>query len=306
MIPKHIHDRFFKEAFSRPDVVADFIQAYLPAEFSEQLDFETLTRLQDSHVDEDLSQYYVDLLFSVVYGAREIRLALLFEHKSYPEEYPHFQLNQYLLNYWRDQLKENQSLQPVVPIVIYHGKSRWKKRPVKAYFEPIDGLLTSFIPHFDYYLINLTEDTGEHFGLLRSSYAKLTAGLLKTIRQKQQLMKMLNQLRQVINDLVEEQAGEQFVKTAFIYIHWASKLSSTEIIGIFRSISQKIETTAMSAAETLIKQGMQQGMQQGEYRVTLRHIKGMLNLGMDARTIATAFDLPLKTVELYIATIRQE
>ncbi|TAE28651.1 MAG: Rpn family recombination-promoting nuclease/putative transposase [Cytophagales bacterium] len=306
MIPKHIHDRFFKEAFSRSDVVADFIQAYLPSEFSQQVNPNTLTRLQDSYVDDDLSQYYVDLLFSVEYSGQPITIALLLEHKSYPEEYPHFQLNQYQLNYWRDQLKEQQALRPVVPIIIYHGQGKWKKRPPKDYFQAIDSLLSCFIPDFDYYLINLTEDTGKRFELLRSSYAKLTAGLLKTVRQKHRLTKMLDQLRQVINDLVEEQTGEQFVKTAFIYIHWASKLTSTEIIGIFRSISQKTETTAMSAAETLIKQGMQQGMQQGEYQVTLKYIKGMLRLGMDAKTIANAFDLPLKTVELYIATIKEK
>ena len=183
MIPKHIHDRFFKEAFSRPDVVADFIQAYLPDEFSTQLNIATLTRLQDSHVDDDLSQHYVDLLFSVECGEQPITIALLFEHKSYPEEYPHFQLIQYLLNYWRDQLKDKQPLRPIVPIVIYHGKPKWKKRPMRDYFEQTTDLLASFLPDCQYYLINLTDDPDNRFGLLQSSYAKLTAGLLKTIRQ---------------------------------------------------------------------------------------------------------------------------
>ena len=139
MIPKHVHDRFFKEAFSRPDVVTDFIQAYLPSEFGNQLNFTTLARLQDSHIDEDLGQFYVDLLFSVVYGDREIRLALLFEHKSYVEEYPHFQLNQYLLNYWRDQLKEQKSLLPVVPIVLYHGQGKWNPSELFSDFSTWPG-----------------------------------------------------------------------------------------------------------------------------------------------------------------------
>lgn len=63
VILKQIHDRFFKEAFSRTDVVADFIQAYLPEEFSSQLNPETLVREQDSHIDDELSRHYVDLLF---------------------------------------------------------------------------------------------------------------------------------------------------------------------------------------------------------------------------------------------------
>lgn len=239
---------------------------------------------------------------------------MLFEHKSYPEEYPHFQLVQYLLNYWRDQLKDKQELRPIVPVVIYHGKPKWNKRPMRQYFEQMTDLLANFLPDCDYYLINLTDDPHNRFALLQSSYAKLTAGLLKTIRQKQQLKQMLEQLKQVIDALASEQLGEQFVRTAFLYVSWASPLTTLEVVTIFRSISPKTDQLIMSAAETWIqegvekglKQGMQQGMQQGEYQATLRYIEGMLRLGMDAQTISAAFDLPLKTVEIYIATIQKQ
>lgn len=66
----------------------------------------------------------------------------------------------------------------------------------------------------------------------------------------------------------------------------------------------------MSAAETLIQrgvqQGMQQGMQLGSQETSLQFIKGLLRLNMDAKAIATTFDLPLKTVKEYIELIRQE
>ena len=161
---KQIHDRFFKEAFSRPDVVADFIQAYLPEAFSSQLNAETLVREQDSYIDDELSRHYVDLLFSAQLGSQPIVIALLLEHKIYPEEYPHFQLNQYLLNYWRDQLKAKKPLRPVVPIVIYHGRSKWKQRPMRNYFANITTLLSRFVPDFDYYLISLTGDPENQIG----------------------------------------------------------------------------------------------------------------------------------------------
>ena len=66
------------------------------------------------------------------------------------------------------------------------------------------------------------------------------------------------------------------------------------------------EMWIQEGVEKGIKQGMQQGVQQGERQATLRHIKGMLGLGLDAETIAAAFDLPLKTVKIYIATISRE
>jgi len=79
---KQIHDRFFKEAFSRSDVVADFIQAYLPEEFSSQLNPETLVREQDSHIDDELSRHYVDLLFLWSWVADPLRLPCCWNTKA--------------------------------------------------------------------------------------------------------------------------------------------------------------------------------------------------------------------------------
>lgn len=315
---KQIHDRFFKEAFSRTDVVADFIQAYLPEEFSSQLDPETLIREQDSHIDDELSRHYVDLLFSVELGSQPITIALLLEHKSYPEEYPHFQLNQYLLNYWRDQLKAKKQLRPIVPIVIYHGRSKWKQRPVRTYFAGITDLLSRFVPDFDYYLINLTSDPQNRFGLLKSSYAKLTAGLLKDIRQKQQLIQTIESLKQTIAQLVEDSLGEQFLRTALLYVSIGSGLTNIEVVAIFRNISTKTDNVIMSAYETWVQegiekgiqkgmqQGVQQGVQQGTEQTSLQFIKGLLSLGMDAKAISDAFTMPLATVEHYIKLIQQK
>jgi len=103
---------------------------------------------------------------------------------------------------------------------------------------------------------------------------------------------------------------KRFVQTAYLYIHWASELPAGEIFAIFRTISTNAEQIAMSAAETLIQQGiqqgMQQGMQQGFQEATLRHIEGLLAVGLDSQAIATAFGLSPETVRQYILKIQQE
>lgn len=241
-----------------------------------------------------------------------------FEHKSYPEEYPHFQLNQYLLNYWRDQQKDKKQLRPIVPIVIYHGRSKWNQQPMRNYFAGMTDLLSRFVPDFEYYLINLTRDPENRFGLLTSSYAKLTAGLLKTIHQKQQLIQTIESLRQTIAQLVEDPLGEQFLRTALLYVSIGSNLTNIEVVAIFRNISTKTDNVIMSAYENWvqegiekgiqkgIQQGMQQGMQQGTEQTSIQFIKGLLSLGMDAQAISDAFTMPLATVEHYIKLIKQK
>ncbi len=298
--------KFFKEAFSRLDVLTDFIRAFLPPELADQINLGKLTRRQDSFVDEELGEHFVDMLYESEFGTQPVTIALLLEHKSYPEEYPHFQLNRYLLSYWTSELKAQKTLKPVMPIVIYHGRRNWKLRPMTAYFPHLDNALFRFIPAFDYIFINLNTDGEASFGLLQSNYARLTAALLKTIHHKQLLKRTLEQLAHVINELVTEEQGIRFVQTAYLYIHWASELPAREIFAIFRTISTNAEQVAMSAAETLIQQGIQQGMQQGFQEATLRHIKGLLALGLDSQAIATAFGLPLETVRQYILKIQQE
>lgn len=311
---QHAHDKFFKEAFSRLDVLTDFIRAFLPPEIAEQINLNKLTRRQDSFVDEELGEHFVDMLYESEFGSQPITIALLLEHKSYVEEYPHFQLNRYLLNYWSSELKAKKTLKPVIPIVIYHGKRRWKLRPMNAYFPNLDNALFRFIPAFDYIFINLSSDDEAQMRLLQSNYARLTAALLRDIHQKHLLKRTLEQLAGVINELVAEEQGARFVQTAYLYVHWASDLPLGEIFAIFRTISIQAERVAMSAAETLIQQGMQQGMQQGIQQgmqqgfqeATLRHIRGLMALGMDTQSISKAFDLSPETVEQYMLKIQQE
>ncbi len=303
---KQVHDRFFKEAFSRPEVVNDFVRAFLPDEFTRSLRLETLSRKQDSHIDEEMSQHYVDLLYSVEFGTKPIVIALLLEHKSYPEVYPHFQLNRYLLNFWADQIKEKKPLQHIVPIVIYHGSRPWKQRSMKAYFTQTDLSLAQFVPDFQYYLINLSKTQDAKFSLLQSSYAKLTAGLLRTIRHKEQLKRMIESLAQSVAQLAEEPLGAGFLRTVFVYVSASSGLTRFEVLAIFRNISSQTDQIAMSAYEEWIQEGVQQGMQQGMHETTMRHIKGMMRVGMDAKTIAPIIDLPLATVKQYIKLIEHQ
>jgi predicted transposase/invertase (TIGR01784 family) len=309
---RQVHDRFFRAAFSRHEVVVDFIRAYLPPDFTTQLDLSSLSRLADSHVDQKLAQHYVDMLFSVNFGQQSITIALLLEHKSYPEQYPHFQLNRYLLNYWDDQIKAKKPLQPVVPIVLYHGRTTWSRQSMRSYFPTMTDDLSQFLPLFNYFLIDLNQP--ENSAELTSNYAQLTAGLLKTIRDKERLSQMLDELSLVIAQLAEDDPGQRFIQTALLYIGQGSKLKTVEIIAIFRSISRKTEEVVMSAYETWVEQGLregreqgiQQGMQQGMQQATLRHIKGLLRLNMDASAIAATFEMPLETVDAYIRQIQSE
>lgn len=315
MAQNHTHDHFFKIAFSHTNVVTDFIQTFLPPEFSQRLNLNTLVRLGDSFVDEQLAQHYADLLYSVKFGDTPITVALLFEHKSYTEEYPHFQLIRYMLNLWQSQLANNESLTRVVPILIYHGQGRWKQQAMTDYFDAADPFLNSFVPDFQYLLINLRRAPDSQFSLLKDDYAKVTAGLLRTIRGRRQLTRMFEEMAATFDALVSSPDREQFVKTAFLYVHWSSKLTTAEMVAIFNRISPKSAQVVMSAAEILLQEGLEKGLEKG-YQMGVEQglakglkdgveqglkkgveegirkgVKALLDAGMTTDFIASAFDL---------------
>jgi len=300
------HDKFFKETFSNPEILTDFAQAFLPAILVNQIDFQTLQRENETYLDEDLSEYYVDLLFSVQYGGNDrIRLVLLFEHKSYVEEYPHFQLNQYLLNYWTRQAKARKELNPIIPIVVYHGDRAWKKQQVADYFSTTDPLLISYIPSFDYVLINLKTATEESLFRLRTDYARLTALLLQNSRHQQRLLRVFDDFAQLFERLAQDAAGRGFIEASFLYVYWTTDLTKQQVVAIFHKISRQTGEAAMTTAERLINEGIEKGIEKGIERgiekgieqANERHVKGLLRLGIDAHTISAALELPLSTVE---------
>ncbi len=88
----HVHDRFFKQIFTRPENVRDFITTYLPAGFVSHFDLEVLEVVSGSFVEADLSEYFSDVVVKTsVKQGNPADLYFLFEHKSGPERYARVQ-----------------------------------------------------------------------------------------------------------------------------------------------------------------------------------------------------------------------
>lgn len=285
--------KFFKETFSRTDITSDFLQAYLPESIRRKLDLASLCRETDSYTDEQLNEHFTDLVFSALFGDQQVKVTLLLEHKSYTENHPHFQLNRYMLTIWEQQLKQKTALTPILPVVLYHGKKRWQKRSLQAYFPQLESELNPFLPNFDYVLIDLTT-VETKLPQLHSDFARLTGLLLQYSRRRRDLIRVLEPHTQLIQNLISFSNGRVFIETTFIYLNWSSSLTTSEVIAIFNRISTEAGTIAMSAAQKLINEGIEKG------------IRAMLKLGMDAKTIAAAFEMPQATVDRLIEQIRKE
>ena len=81
-IVKQPHDRFFKEVFSNPEVMKDFITNYLPPEIATLIDINTLTLENNSFIDPELKENQSDLLFKTSIRQKESYLIYIISARS--------------------------------------------------------------------------------------------------------------------------------------------------------------------------------------------------------------------------------
>lgn len=256
------HDKFFKELFSGKEEVVEFISKTLPKELTEKLNFESLELDNTEYVDKKLKTSFSDLVYNCIYGKQtKIKITLLFEHKSYPESYPHLQLLGYILNLWQSLIKQKQELTPIIPIVFYHGKTKWKKETFEEYFENIDETLQKFIPKFDYQLIDTSYYTDkqikEHFKSLELQIGLL---LMKNIYNEQKILQEITEIFSGINQLLQNEKGEEFFETVVAYLFFATDLETQKLVEKMRIISPNAEENFISTAMRLQMKGIETGI----------------------------------------------
>ncbi len=96
-LSKNHHDAYFKQVFSKTENITDLPQGTLP-KLSEKLALDTLKLDNNSYINKELTSEYSDLVYNCNYGNENIKIALLFEHKSKQEANIEMQLGSYI---WR-------------------------------------------------------------------------------------------------------------------------------------------------------------------------------------------------------------
>lgn len=253
------HDKFFKELFSRKEEVVEFVSKTLPTELTEKLNFESLELDNTEYVDKKLKTSFSDIVYNCVYGKKtKVKISLLFEHKSYQEKYPHLQLLSYMLNLWQAQIKQKHEFTPIIPIIFYHGKTKWNKKPFDDYFENIDETLQKFIPKFDYQLIDTYDYTDQQIKeLFQSLELQIGLLLMKNIFDEQKILKEITEIFSGVNQLLQNEKGEQFFERIVAYLFYSTNLETPKIVEKMRIISPNAEEKFVSTAMRLKMEGVE-------------------------------------------------
>ncbi len=286
------HDKFFKETFSRVDVAQSFIEEVFPSDVRDKINLNSLKLTNGSFIDADLAEHLADLVYEVEYAGEQASITLLFEHKSYQEDFPEWQLLRYMTNIWKEEQKQKKKSKIVIPIIIHHGKTAWKKVSMKSYFGNPSADLLRFLPEFDYLLFSLNDFPDYQIANFKNTFLSTAAMLLKHSRdKKKEFLRLESFLIEKLKalDLAHE---NEFITTIVYYLSSTTDLTSNEIIIIFTKISTTVNNIAMTAVEEI------------QQNLTFEHIRGLWEKGLDASFIADAFKLPVKKVEEIIKRLK--
>jgi len=235
-------------------------------------------------------------VYQTQFASQEVLVTLLFEHKSYSESFPHWQLLRYMTNIWVEEQKQEKKPSVVIPIIIHHGKINWKKKSMKSYFENIHPALFKFLPEFDYLLFSLNTWEDYQIANFKNIFLSTTAMLLKHSRDEKEAFLKLESFWVEKLKALDEAHEVGFISSIFKYIDNGINLTRSDLIIIFTKVSTTVNNIAMTIAEEI-------KIEERE-NLTINYVKGLFEKGLQAEFIADAFKLPIQKVEEIIQKIK--
>ena len=148
------HDWFFKQIFSNPLSIKTVLHLFTP-KLASKIEMSSLKLVNTEKFSEKSQKFMLDLLFSCKIDNDDVFIRLVFEHKSYIDNTLPSQLMHYNAVIWEETAKETNSYPPIINIVFYHGKRKWRIPTTLPVLK--DKQLEDFVQKLNYILIDLNE-----------------------------------------------------------------------------------------------------------------------------------------------------
>jgi len=237
----------------------------MPKNIVQKLDLRTLKLDPNSYIDENLEEYFSDIVYTCKQKNQEaIKVSLLYEHKSYQEKYPHLQLLRYILRIYTESITNQEELKVVIPIILYHGKRRWKYQKFGEYFKNLDPDFQKFIPEFEYLLTDLSKMSDRKILALEKNFLINSFLAMKHQKDTNYLLKNVKQIFIYTNELENVNFGTNLIETFFVYLAKTYDINQQNMNFIVKNVPQNIKNTIMTGYDRFIKIGEEKGIKKTE------------------------------------------
>lgn len=164
---------------SHPEMVRDLLEGFVKEEWVAQLDFSSLEKVSGSYVADDLRDREDDIIWRVRWGFEWLFLYILLEFQSTVDWMMPVRMDTYVMLLYQDLVKSGivkrgDRLPPVLPIVLYNGRSPWiAPRDVSDLIAPIPVALNRYRPRMHYWLIDVVRYGDAELKSMRNLVAAL-------------------------------------------------------------------------------------------------------------------------------------
>lgn len=284
------HDKFFKQSFGRKEVARSFIQEYLPGKLHKLLDLKTLEILKDTYVDKELSEHFSDILYRIKISGKVSYIYLLFEHKSYIDEWVGFQLLRNMVKIWegyRKQNKKAKKLPVIMPIVIYHGREKWNAK--NGFAGLVDGVaeMVEYVPGFKTEILDISHIPDEQIKgevLLRVHF------LLQKYIFRPDLFEKIHEVFDILRALSSKNTAMEYIE---VMLRYMTASVDSKRADDFRTEIEKALKDGGDIMPTIAEKWVQEGKEKRDEEITERMIKA----GLDNAEIRNLTGLSIKKIE---------
>ena len=274
------HDAFIKGILSLNELVLLILYRYLPQKVQRYVDFSTLKLLSDAHIDNKLLAQFSDSIHECALLKEQLpehirnmpdlptlRFCFLWEHKSYkPYEEPiEAQNERYRYAIISSDLKNKKHPSVVIPILLYHGATKWGKKMLYDLFEPyLPPEILDYIPHPKYIVIDIQNTSEEEIekmfdlSVLRGAFIALKHG-----HDRDFFKHDMEKVFKFVEDLPKVYLFQEFFKMLLEYMQRRSQLDDEEFN---KNVERKLDPNMATNFKTIFENAEERAEKRGEQK----------------------------------------
>nr|MBS0037515.1 Rpn family recombination-promoting nuclease/putative transposase [Saprospiraceae bacterium] len=239
------------------------MEEFLPSDLLNHLVLKSLNVLKESYLDNDLKEYFSDLVIEIPLKDRKkekVNVALLFEHKSSPDRHVLMQVGFYIFSHWMKLIRQKKKPQLIIPLIYYQGKKHWKVPQLTQLFDdhPID--LLNLVPRVPHLFIALNEIPDHQIDGLRGS---LLAAAMAAQRLRFKPLNLVEEIDRILALFPLGDTDQNFLEMLLVYSITTSNISQKKLIKSIEKIPQPNKDNIMNTYQTILEKERQEGRQEG-------------------------------------------
>ena len=264
-----IYDKTFKELFSRPELIKDFLGGFVDEDFVKDVNFDKIEKKNTDFITEIFKDRATDLAIKLyMKGGKCAYLYIIFEFQSTIDKLMPLRVLNYMLLLYEDlikqkEIKTDEPLPPVFPLVLYTGEQIYNaSTQLKDLIAMPYKRLQRYVPTFEHYLVTTRSQPREELkrltgldNLIAGLFYFLTAGTPEEIKDAE---KIVSNMIDYTTDLGK------------FYAMWLKKYLKHKGIKMKVHIQEGGKVMLETAVENIRKEGKEEGRCLGKQEAILK------------------------------------